>query len=93
MLALEQKYHNVHVAEVDYSTGRCVGGEVSVPGPGTEYTHFGTYEGVAKSIFGRIMCHAVFHRPTGDLRWVGAVPNAKRGDNVLPTLTTLAAAR
>jgi lysophospholipase L1-like esterase len=93
MLALEQKYHNVHVAEVDYSTDRCVGGEVSVPGPGTEYTHFGTYEGVAKSIFGRIMCHAVFHRPTGDLRWVGAVPNAKMGDTVLPTLTTLAAAR
>ena len=43
----------------------------------SSHLHFGKNEGVAKSIFGRIMCHAVFNRPTGDLRWVGAIPNAK----------------
>jgi hypothetical protein len=93
ILALEQKYHNVHVAEIDYSKERCIGGETAENIQGPFYLHFGKNEGVAKSIFDRIMCHAVFHRPTGDLRWVGAVPNAKRGDVVLPTLTTLAAAR
>ena len=76
ILRLEQTYHNVHVAEIDYSKERCPGGEQGMGGP---YLHFGKNEGVAKSIFGRIMCHAVFHRPTGDLRWVGAVPNAKTG--------------
>jgi hypothetical protein len=24
------------------------------------------------------MCHAIFHRESGDLRWVGAVPATKQ---------------
>jgi lysophospholipase L1-like esterase len=84
ILSLEQTYHNVHVAEVDYRNERCRGGESADRVPSPYYLHFGKNEGVAKSIFGRIMCHAVFNRPTGDLRWVGAIPNAKTSATRLP---------
>jgi hypothetical protein len=83
--ALEQTYHNVHVAEVDFTVERCPGGETPQASPPV-YLHFGRNDSVAMSIFGRIMCHAVFNRDTGDLRWVGAVPTAKKGDVELPKL-------
>ena len=73
--ALEQKYSNVHVASIDFMKDRCPGGEIG--GNQKYYGHFESYDGIAKSIFGRIMCHAIFHRETGDLRWVGAEPNKK----------------
>jgi hypothetical protein len=63
---LEQMSHNVHVASIDFSKSRCA-----------DHTAPPDDAAVALSIFGRIMCHAVFNRDTGDLRWVGAVPNAK----------------
>jgi hypothetical protein len=74
--ALEQKYQNVHVASIDFMKERCPGGE-RPSGSSPFYIHFASNEGIAKSIFGRIMCHAIFHRETGDLRWVGAEPNKK----------------
>jgi hypothetical protein len=73
---LEQKYNNVHVASIDFMNDRCPGGEIG-GNQSKYYGHFKSYDGIAKSIFGRIMCHAIFHRETGDLRWVGAEPNKK----------------
>jgi hypothetical protein len=72
LLELEQKYHNVHVADIDYAVDRC-----REPDMAGAYVHFASNEGIARSLFGRIMCHAVFHRDTGDVRWVGAIPNVK----------------
>jgi hypothetical protein len=84
---LEQKYQNVHVASIDFMKDRCPGGER--PGESSPfYLHFASNEGIARSIFGRIMCHAIFHRETGDLRWVGAEPNKKRNKS-LPSLQSL----
>jgi hypothetical protein len=85
--ALEQKYSNVHVASIDFMNDRCPGGEIG-GGDQKYYGHFASNEGIAKSIFGRIMCHAIFHRETGDLRWVGAEPNKKRNKS-LPSLQSL----
>jgi hypothetical protein len=84
--ALEQKYQNVHVASIDFMKDRCPGGERPDGSP-PFYIHFARNEGIAKSIFGRIMCHAIFHRETGDLRWVGAEPNKKLKS--LPSLQSL----
>lgn len=80
---LEQQYNNVHVARIDFMKERCPGGEASQPGD-KFYAHFSSYDGIARSIFGRIMCHAIFHRETGDLRWVGAEPNPKPGTSTTP---------
>ena len=71
LLGLEQKYSNVHVADINYGVERCPSEKSG------GFLHFKTRTGIAKSIFGRIMCHAIFHRESGDLRWVGAVPNPK----------------
>jgi hypothetical protein len=73
---LEQDYNNVHVTSIDFMKERCPRGE-RPGGSSPFYIHFASNEGIAKSIFGRIMCHAIFHRETGDLRWVGAEPNKK----------------
>jgi hypothetical protein len=83
--ALEQKYSNVHVASIDFMKDRCPGGETSSVVGDKFYVHFESYDGIARSIFGRIMCHAIFHRETGDLRWVGAEPN-KKLNKTLPSL-------
>ncbi|NDC40879.1 MAG: SGNH/GDSL hydrolase family protein, partial [Chitinophagia bacterium] len=83
--ALEQKYKNVHVASIDFMKDRCPGGESSQL-EDKFYAHFSSYDGIARSIFGRIMCHAIFHRETGDLRWVGAEPNPKTSTTPLPNL-------
>jgi hypothetical protein len=72
LLELEQKYHNVHVADIDYAVDRC-----REPDMAGAYVHFASNDRIARSLFGRIMCHAVFHRDTGDVRWVGAIPNVK----------------
>ena len=81
---LEKEYSNVHVTGIDYSIERCPSGEPLTQnanglGGFNGYLHFNRKEGIARSIFGRIMCHAIFHRETGDLRWVGAVPATKPG--------------
>jgi hypothetical protein len=71
LLDLEKKYSNVHVTDINYGIDRCPSERDS------GYIHFKKKDGIAKSIFGRIMCHAIFHRESGDLRWVGAVPATK----------------
>ena len=85
--ALEQKYQNVHVASIDFMKERCHGGE-RPSGSSPFYIHFASNDGIARSIFGRIMCHAIFHRETGDLRWVGAEPNKKLNKS-LPNIFSL----
>ena len=76
---LEKEYSNVHVAEIDFSKDRCPTADklfnTNLNAP-DGYLHFLRKDSIAKSIFGRIMCHAIFHRESGDLRWVGAVPAA-----------------
>jgi hypothetical protein len=71
LLDLEKKYSNVHVTDINYGIDRCPSERNS------GYIHFKKKDSIAKSIFGRIMCHAIFHRESGDLRWVGAVPATK----------------
>jgi hypothetical protein len=71
LLDLEKKYSNVHVTDINYGIDRCPSEWKS------GYIHFKKKDSIAKSIFGRIMCHAIFHRESGDLRWVGAVPATK----------------
>ena len=85
LLELEQAYLNVHVAEIDYGIERCPSVEKNLSGNFGGYIHFNRKEGIAKSIFGRIMCHAIFHRESGDLRWVGAEPNTKKRAGI-PTM-------
>ena len=72
LLDLEKKYGNVHVTDINYGIERCPSESKS------DYIHFKQKNGIARSIFGRIMCHAIFHRESGDLRWVGAVPATKK---------------
>ena len=75
---LEKEYSNVHVAEIDFSQDRCPTADKPFNEGQPGYLHFLRKDSIAKSIFGRIMCHAIFHRESGDLRWVGAVPAMKR---------------
>jgi hypothetical protein len=80
---LEKEYSNVHVAEIDFSQDRCPKADKPFnEGQSEGYIHFLRKDSIAKSIFGRIMCHAIFHRESGDLRWVGAVPATKRAGAV-----------
>ena len=74
---LEKEYSNVHVAEIDFSQDRCPTADKPFNEGQQGYLHFLRKDSIAKSIFGRIMCHAIFHRESGDLRWVGAVPATK----------------